>query len=184
MKRNYVFLATGFEEIEAIATIDVLRRAGLEVTVVSILKDRLVTGANGVTVAADVVFEGAEFGDADFLIFPGGMPGATNLHDFAPINHLIADHVARGGRIASICASPAVVLAPTGILRGKEATCYPSFEGALSQGGAHPREARVVVDGNIITANGPSSAIPFGLAIVKATAGESVAKDIATGMLC
>ncbi len=183
MKRNYIFLATGFEEIEALATADVLRRAGMEVTIVSISKDRLVTGANGITAAADILMAGCDFSDADWLICPGGMPGAENLHRCAELNDLLVRHYEAGGHVAAICAAPAVVLAPLGILKGKDATCYPSFEPALEAGGANHKAERVVRDGNVITGNGPSSAIKFGLAIVGATKGAEVEQSLAEGML-
>ena len=184
MKKSFVFLATGFEEIEALATVDVLRRAGSEVTVVSIYKDRMVTGAHGITVAADVVMAGADFSDCDWLICPGGMPGSEHLAKFEPLTELLKQHNANGGRIAAICAAPAVVLAPLGILDGKKATCYPGFENALAQGGATPVDNRVVVDGNVVTGNGPSSAIPFALTIVKETLGGATSNDVSDGMLC
>lgn len=184
MKRSYIFLATGFEETEALATVDVLRRAGIEITLVSIYKDRMVTGAHGITVAADVVMAGADFSDADWLICPGGMPGAEHLSKFEPLTELLKKHNAEGGRIAAICAAPAVVLAPLGILNGKKATCYPGFEDGIARGGATPQDDRVVTDGNIVTGNGPSSAIPFALAIVKETLGQQTANDVSDGMLC
>lgn len=183
MKRSYIFLATGFEEIEALATADVLRRCGMQVSLVSVLKDRLVTGANGITVAADFVFGADECADADWLICPGGMPGAANLYEFAPLAALLRDHAACGGRTAAICAAPAVVLSQLGILKGRNATCYPGFEDLMVQGGAQPQAARVVVDGNIVTANGPSSAIPFALKIAELTVGKKAADDVAQGML-
>lgn len=183
MKRSYIFLATGFEEIEALATADVLRRCGMEVTIVAIHKDRLVTGANGITAAADVVMAGADLADADWLICPGGMPGATNLFNDAALVDALRAHAAKGGRIAAICAAPAVVLAQAGLLKGRKATCYPGFEQMLEQGGATPTAGRVVEDGQFITANGPSSAIPFALAIAAATVGAATAKQVADGML-
>ncbi len=183
MKRSYIFLATGFEEIEALATADVLRRAGMEVTLVSIYKDRMVTGANGITVAADIVFPAGEYDDADWLICPGGMPGAENLVRFEPLTELLKKHFAAGGHVAAICAAPAVVLSQLGILAGKTATCYPGFEPMLAQAGAKATGKRVEHDGNIITGNGPSSAIPFALAIAAATVGQSKADEVSTGML-
>lgn len=183
MKRSYIFLATGFEEIEALATVDVLRRAGMELTVVSISDNRMVTGAHGITVAADVVMAGCDFADADWLICPGGMPGAQNLVDNSDLAALLRTHADNGGRIAAICAAPAVVLARLGILKGKTATCYPGFEEGLRDGGATHVDKRVVVDGNVITGNGPSSAIPFALAIAEAAAGKQVADEVASGML-
>lgn len=183
MKRSYIFLATGFEEIEALATADVLRRAGMEVTLVSIYKDRMVTGAHGVTVAADVVIAGCDFSDADWLICPGGMPGAKNLVDNSELAALLKSHCTAGGRVAAICAAPAVVLASLGLLEGRNATCYPGFEDMMTAAGAKAKDARVVVDGNIITGNGPSSAVPFALAIAEATVVKSAAADVAAGML-
>lgn len=180
---SFLFLADGFEEIEALATIDVLRRADIDVTTVSIKHDAVVTGAHGIPVVADVTFKQADFGGADWLILPGGMPGASHLHDFGALGDLLRVHAGKG-RIAAICASPAVVLAPTGLLDGRRATCYPGFETALVAAGAiHVADSRVVTDGNIVTANGPSSAIPFALEIVRLTKGDKVAADVAAGML-
>ena len=183
MKRSYIFLATGFEEIEALATADVLRRAGMEVTLVSIYKDRMVTGANGITVAADVVFDGVDYTDAGWLICPGGMPGAENLVRCEPLADLLKNHVAAGGRVAAICAAPAVVLSQLGILDGKTATCYPGFEPMLEKAGATATGHRVERDGKILPGNGPSSAIPFALAIAAATVGDAKAGEVADGML-
>lgn len=183
MKRSYIFLATGFEEIEALATADVLRRAGMEVTLVSIYEDRMVTGANGITVAADIVFKAADYSDADWLICPGGMPGSENLVKYAPLAALLKEHFDKGGRIAAICAAPAVVLSQLGLLDGKTATCYPGFEKMLADAGAKATGNRVEHDGNIITGNGPSSAIPFALAIAAATVGSATAKTVSDGML-
>lgn len=183
MNRSYIFLATGFEEIEAIATADVLRRAGMEVSLVAIHKDRLVTGAHGITVAADMILAGADLSDADWLICPGGMPGAEHLYKDAALAAALKAHAAAGRHIAAICAAPAVVLAQLGLLKGKNATCYPGFEDMLRAGGANHMAERVVKDGNIITANGPSSAIPFALAIVAEALDEAAARTVAQGML-
>ena len=181
--KNFLFLADGFEEIEALATVDILRRAGMDVTTVSIKHDHIVKGAHGVPVVADVTFKEADFNGSDWLILPGGMPGASHLHEFGALNDLLKVHATKG-RIAAICASPAVVLAPTGLLNGKKATCYPGFEDALVQGGAEPQNERVVVAGNILTANGPASATPFALEIIRLTKGHEAAAQVAEGMLC
>lgn len=183
MKRSFIFLATGFEEIEALGTVDVLRRAGMEVTIVSISKDRMVTGAHGITVAADVVMAGADFAEADWLILPGGLPGAEHLAHDATLTTLLKDHYANGGRVAAICASPGMVLAPLGLLKDKKATAYPGFEDALTQHGATATKERVAVDGRIITANGPASTFAFALAIAAETVGKETAQNIAQGML-
>lgn len=183
MKRSYLFLATGFEEIEALATVDVLRRAGMQVTIVSIYKERQVTGAHGITAVADEVLAGVDLTDADWLIFPGGMPGSENLYRDETLMAALRQHAAQGGRIAAICAAPAVVLAQAGVLQGHDATCYPGFEPLMKQHGAKPVEGRVVIDGNIITGNGPSSALPFAYAIARATVGQETAKQVSDGML-
>lgn len=183
MKRSYIFLATGFEETEALATVDVLRRAEMEITIVAIHKDRLVTGSHGITVAADEIMAGADLKDADWFIFPGGLPGATNLAKDTAMAKALKAHFEKGGRIAAICASPGVVLAPLGILDGKKATVYPGFEDALEKGGATPVNNRVVVDGKVITGNGPSSTLPFAYAIVEATLGAEKAKEVSDAML-
>lgn len=182
--KNFLFLADGFEEIEALATVDVLRRAGMELYTVSIKHEPFVTGAHGLTVAADLTFKEADFSGSEWLILPGGMPGASNLHEFGALNDLLKVHASKG-RIAAICASPAVVLAATGLLEGRRATCYPGFETALIAAGAeYVSDQRVVTDGNIVTANGPSSAIPFALRIAELTQGEATVREVAAGMLC
>lgn len=180
MKTSFLFLADGFEEIEALATVDILRRAGVVVNTVSIYTRRHVTGAHGIEVTADITFKEADFAGSDWLILPGGMPGASNLFAFEPLTDLLKIH---HGRIAAICAAPAVILAPLGLLKGLEATCYPGFEGACKEGDAVMKNQRVVVTERIITANGPSSAIPFALAIVEETLGKAVANEVAGGML-
>lgn len=184
MKESYLFLADGFEEIEALATVDVLRRANVNVTVVSIYEHDTVNGAHGIGVVADEVFSECEFDNADWLILPGGLPGADNLVAYKPLAELLKKHYKAGGRIAAICASPGVVLAPLGIVNGKNATVYPGFESKLEAGGAHPTGERVTVDGNVTTGNGPASAVPFALKIVEQTVGKEVADQVASGMLC
>lgn len=184
MKKSYIFLADGFEETEAIATTDILRRAGVNIITVSINDSALVTGSHGITIAADAPFTDVrDFNDADWLILPGGMPGSTNLAAFAPVCELLKTHAADGGNVAAICAAPSVVLAPLGVLKGKNATCYPGFEDACKKNGAKMKDAPVVVDGNIITANGPASALLFALAIVKAVCGEEKTQEVGAGLL-
>ncbi len=185
MKESFVFLANGFEEIEALATVDVLRRAGMDITTVSIHDGLTVTGAHGIPVTADATISDVDTtGGIDWLICPGGMPGAEHLANCRQLTDLLKKHHSENGRIAAICAAPAVVLAPLGILSGKKATCYPGFENALAQGDATATGNRVETDGNVITGNGPSSAIPFALAIVKETLGQAVCNDVSDGMLC
>ncbi len=178
--KNFLFLADGFEEIEALATVDILRRAGMDVKTVSINPGKDVTGAHGVVVKADLTFKEADFGGSDWLITPGGMPGAQNLHDFAPLMDLLKIH---HGRLASICASPSLVLAPAGVLKGVAATCYPGMEQGLKDGGAVVEDRSVVATERIITGHGPGATFVFALAIVAATLGESHAREVAAAML-
>lgn len=182
MHRSFIFLAEGFEEIEAITPIDVLRRAGMDIKSVSITDSRHVTGAHGITVTADLTFKEADFDGAEWLIIPGGLPGATNLHSFDALNDLLKVHSTKG-KIAAICASPAMVLAPLGILDGKEATGYPGTEPALREGGAVVRDVPVMALDNIITGNGPSAALRFALAIVANSMGEAHAQEVGGAML-
>jgi 4-methyl-5(b-hydroxyethyl)-thiazole monophosphate biosynthesis len=127
-----------------------------------------------------LLFSKTNFANAEWLILPGGMPGATNLSEFAPLNSLLISHAQRG-KIAAICAAPAVVLAPLGLLDDKEATCYPGFEKLMPK--AIRRDSPVIALNNIITANGPSSALRFALAIVANSMGDEVAQEVGSGML-
>lgn len=180
MAKSYLFLADGFEEIEALTTVDLLRRGGMEVITVSIADNPLVTGANGITAKADALFADTDFTDAEWLIVPGGMPGAANLAEFDPLSSLLKLHAAHG-KIAAICAAPAVVLYPLGLLDGLTATCYPGFEAQCPK--TEMTGQRVVAHDRIITANGPSSAFPFALAILENSKGGDVARQIGAGTL-
>lgn len=184
MAEAYVFLADGFEEVEALTPVDLLRRAGVEVATISVNGSNIVTGAHGVPVVADEIFEEASgLADALMLVCPGGMPGASNLAAHPGLCDLLAKQHAAHRYVAAICAAPAVTLAPLGILNGLEATCYPGFESGLKEGGATPKGQRVVKADKVITANGPSSAIPFALALVEALKGPQTAADVAAGIL-
>ena len=180
---SFIFLADGFEEVEALTVVDVMRRAGMAIRTVSITENRRVVGAHGIPVEADMTFKEADFADAEWLICPGGMPGAENLHSFNALNDLLKVHHMHPGKIAAICAAPAVVLAPLGLLDGVDATCYPGFEEACRKHGAHMVDKRVVIADNIVTANGPSSALLFALTIVGQSTGEAHAREVAAGML-
>lgn len=181
MKTSYIFLAEGFEEVEALTVVDVLRRAGMEIKTVSITPLHNVRGAHGIEVNVDCLFDEADYSKAEWLICPGGLPGSTNLAAFTPLGELLKKH--RRG-IAAICAAPGVVLAPLGLLDGKDATCYPGFEEACRLGGADIKEgAGVVALDNLITAAGPALAMPFALAIVAAARGRVIASEVAAGML-
>ncbi|MDE5796184.1 MAG: DJ-1/PfpI family protein [Muribaculaceae bacterium] len=182
MKESFVFLAEGFEEVEALTAIDVMRRAGMPVKTVSITAALQVTGAHGVTVNADVLFDNTLFSDPAWLVLPGGMPGATNLHNFAPLQGLLRRQAADAhGRIAAICASPAVVLGQLGLLKGHKATCYPGFENMLE--GAELDTAPVVTDDKFVLGNGPANSLLWALSIVKEELGAHKANEVANGML-
>lgn len=180
MNTSYVFLAPGFEEVEALTVVDVMRRAGMDVVTVSITASDIVTGSHGIPVKADKIYDKTDFILPEWLILPGGMPGATNLAAFEPLSTLLKNQ-ALSGKIAAICASPAVVLAPLGILDGKEATCYPGFENQMTK--AIHRDAPVIALDRIITGNGPAAAMRFALAIVANSMGEGVAQEVGSGML-
>lgn len=182
MKESFVFLAEGFEEIEALTVIDLLRRAGMPVKTVSITTALQVTGAHGVTVSADVLFDNTLFADAEWLILPGGMPGASNLYEFAPLTGLLKSQLeSKDGRVAAICASPAVVLGQLGLLKGEKATCYPGFENMLE--GAEVVDAPVVKSGRFVLGNGPANAMLWALGIIEETMGSAEAIKVANGLL-
>ncbi len=181
MKESYVFLADGFEEIEALSVIDILRRAEIPVKTVSITSSLQVHGAHGVTVNADVLYDNTLFADPLWLILPGGLPGATNLYEFAPLQGLLEQQKASAeGRIAAICAAPAEVLGRMGLLKGEKATCYPGFEEKLN---CEAVDEPVVVSGKFVTGNGPGNAIPWALKIVEETLGHEAMLKVANGML-
>lgn len=182
MKESFLFLAEGFEEIEALTAVDVLRRAGIPVKTVSITSSPLVTGAHGITVKADVLYDATHFTDPAWLILPGGLPGADNLHDYAPLLGLLRGQAESGkGRIAAICAAPAVVLGVEGLLEGRCATCYPGFEGKLR--GADYVDRPVVYDDKFVLGNGPASALKWALTIVEKELGEEKMFNVANQML-
>lgn len=182
MKESYVFLADGLEEVEALTPVDVLRRGGVSVKTVSITSSLQVTGAHGVSVVADVIWNNSLFQDPKWLILPGGMPGAANLYEFAPLQGLLRQqYESKDGRIAAICASPAVILGQMGLLKGRKATCYPGMEDLME--GAKPVDKRVTVDNKFVLGNGPSSALPWALAILKEECGEVKSNNVANAML-
>ena len=182
MRESFLFLADGFEEVEALTAVDVLRRAGMPVKTVSITSSQLVTGAHGITVKADVIYDSTLFKNPAWLILPGGLPGADNLHDFAPLTGLLRQQFdSHDGRIAAICAAPAVVLGAEGLLKGRTVTCYPGFEDKL--GGARYVDTPVVSDDKFVLGNGPASALPWALAIVAKELGEAKSFSIANQML-
>ncbi len=180
MAKVYVFLADGFEDVEALIPIDVLRRGGVEVITVSTTDFPLVESAHGVAIEADLQFEQCDFADADLLMLPGGMPGAANLYAHEGVCKAVCDQAAAGKKVSAICAAPAVVLAPLGLLEGKRATCYPGFEQALE--GATYTGDLVTVDGNITTAEGPAAAFPYAYELLSQLVNKQVSDQVAEGM--
>jgi len=180
MKKVFIFLAEGFEETEAIATLDVMLRGGLDVISVSVTGNLLVTGAHGIAVNADTLFEKANLSLGDMLVLPGGMPGASNLNAHAGLKSALEQYAANGKKIAAICAAP-LVFGGLGLLQGKKATVYPGYESTLK--GATYINSPVVKDENIITGRGPGFAFQFGLAIVEDLQGKAKADEVAEGLL-
>ena len=180
MAKVYVFLADGFEDVEALIPIDVLRRGGVEVVTVSTTEFPLVESAHGVNIEADIQFEQSDYEDADLIMLPGGMPGASNLFAHEGVCKVVMNQFAAGKKVAAICAAPAVVLAQLGILDGKKATCYPGFEQALED--AKYTGDLVTVDGNVTTGEGPAAAFPFAYELLSQLVNKQTADQIAEGM--
>lgn len=180
MKKAIVFLANGFEEMEATGTVDVLRRGGIDTKTVSITNERKVIGAHNMEYTADCVFTETDFSDADALILPGGMPGSSNLNDCEPLKELLIEHYKKEKIVAAICAAP-LVLGGLGLLKGRRATCYPGFEPKLI--GATVTGEAVEIDGNVITGRGPGLVFNFGLALVAVLKSDAVAEEVAAGLL-
>ena len=180
MKTIFVFLAEGFEEIEALTPVDVLRRAGLVVQTVSIMDEQVVAGAHGVPVLADKMFAEINPEDAEMILLPGGLPGATNLDAHEGLGQLISDFAKAEKPLAAICAAP-LVFGNRGLLQGKKATCYPGFETYLQ--GAEYTAALVEKDANFITGIGPGAAMEFAFAIVERYCGIDKVNELKQGMM-
>ena len=178
-KSVLVPLLEGFEEIEAVTIIDVLRRAGVSVIVAS-ARAGAVAGSHGIAITADVALDAVDAADLRMIALPGGMPGAANLAADPQVQHLIESLRARDQYTCAICAGP-IALGAAGVLEGRTATCYPGFEGGLS--GARAVEDRVVVDGKIVTSRGPGTALEFALTLVGLLAGPEVERELHQGML-
>ena len=185
MKGVYIFLANGFEEIEALATLDVLRRGGVDVKTVSVLYDKFVTGSHKTTVVADMTYgefkaevqlDGTD--ESDVMIFPGSMPGTRNLAENGEIINFMRLHYAEGGAVAAICAAPGLVVSQLPSLQGKHFTCFDGFEDApVARGGVYEKKP-AVRDGNLITGRGAGCAVEFGLAILAHLKGEEAAAAV------
>lgn len=176
MAKTVIFLADGFEEIEALTVVDLLRRAGIDISMVSVMGRKDVTGSHRIKVEADEVIEDAGFDDVDMLILPGGMPGTSNLFGCEALKEKIREFNDNNKLLAAICAAP-TVYGRMGLLEGKKACCYPGCEGDLK--GADVQTTEVTKDGNFITSRGMGTAIPFGLAIIKQFQGKEAAASMA-----
>lgn len=176
MGKVYVFLADGFEEIEALAVVDLLRRAGVETDMVSVTGKKSVCGSHKITVGADLLFEEADFSDAQILTLPGGMPGTKALAAHEGLAALLKKADKEGVRLAAICAAP-TVLGGLGLLKDRRAVCYPGMEDGLT--GAKACTDRVVTDGHITTSRGMGTAVDFGLELVRCLLGEAQAQELA-----
>lgn len=176
MSRVLLPLAEGFEEIEAVTVIDVLRRAGIEVCAAS-LGARRVTGSHGITLEADATLDEAQARDFDMIVLPGGMPGAANLEKDARVIALLEEFAASGRHTAAICAAPGV-LAHAGLLAGRSATSFPGFLAAHSAPGLKLLTDAVVTDGKVVTSRSAGTAMEFALTLVEALEGAGKRREV------
>lgn len=176
MKNIAVHLAEGFEEIEAISIIDVLRRAEFSVNIVSVTGNFVVTGSHNIKIMADSLFDSVDYNLIDMIVLPGGMPGSKNLNNHEGLKQQILTFYENGKHLGAICAAP-LVFGNLGILKGKKATCYPGFEEELE--GAILSKKNVEQAGTIVTGKGAGVAIEFALKIVKMLNGKELAKELA-----
>jgi len=175
----YILLADGFEEIEALTVVDILRRANVDIKMVSVEDGNSVTGAHGIIVQADISIDMVQKSKMEMLILPGGLPGTDNLEGSAEVINLISYANENGKYIAAICAAPKI-LGRLNLLNGKSAICYPGYEGELI--GAKIIEKGVVIDENIITAKAAGTAHSFAFAIVEVLCNKQMAQDISKKM--
>lgn len=178
-KKVVVPIAQGVEEIEAVTVIDILRRAGIEVTVAGVSPDPI-SGRNGIRLVADCPIEGVDAADVDMVVLPGGMQGAEHLGKCAATQRLLKEAAQQGKYLAAICAAP-TVLAGLGLIAGKQVTSHPSVAGKL--GRVAYREDRVVIDGRIITSRGPGTAMEFAMTLVEILAGKEKVAEVNRGVL-
>ena len=175
MKRIWAFLAEGFEEVEALTVVDILRRAKYEVTTVSITEDLFVTSSHNVVIKADKKMTELESELPDVVFLPGGMPGTLNLGAHEGLKYIILNATEAGKIMAAVCAAPSVY-GEMGLLKGRKATCYPGFEDKLL--GAEYQDEQVVVDGTFVTSQGMGTCIPLGLKLVELLSSEEMAAQI------
>ncbi len=179
MKKIYVFLADGFEEVEALTVVDLLRRAQCDVSMVSVSGNQMVHSAHGIDIKADCLFD-AVTDDADMLVLPGGLQGTANLKKHTGLSALVSNYNKAGKFVTAICAGP-TVLGHFGLLTNKKACCYPNMEDGLL--GADVSYDPVTVDGNIITGRGLGVAIPFALKLIEVLVGPEVSANVKTSIV-
>lgn len=180
MSKVYTFFATGYEEVEALTVVDLLRRAGVEVNMVSVTGEDSVTGSHGISINMDSKFDDNDYNDGDLFFLPGGMPGTTNLLAHEGLCKLLVAKCEEGKRLAAVCAAPSVY-GQLNLLNGKCATCYPGFEDKLV--GAKVLTDSVVTDGNITTSRGMGTSIDLGLELITLLCGEEKAMTIGKGII-
>ena len=176
MKKVYVYLAEGFEEVEAITPVDMLRRAGAQVVTAAVGKKLEVTGAHGITVTADALADCIDIQDADMIVLPGGCPGYENLAASESVAKAVEYMVSNEKYVAAICGAPAAILGPRGYLKNKRATCYPGMEEEL--GCKRLWNGSVCVDGNIITSRSAGTAMSFAIVLVRELLGDTAASKL------
>jgi len=175
MSKAVIWLADGMEECEALLTVDLLRRARVEVVTASVSGRRELVSSHGISLRADVLAEEADYASADLVVLPGGIPGTPNLEACETVTRVTADFFNSGKRVAAICAAPSI-LGHLGLLRGRRATANIHFRDQLD--GAEVLDQEVVTDGNLTTAFGLGAAIPFALELVRQLAGEAEAARV------
>jgi len=176
MAKALVFLASGFEEIETVTIVDVLRRADVDVTVAG-LAPNVVEGKHGMRIVPDKSIDDVSVEDFDAFVVPGGNPGYKNLRNDPRVINMVKKAFNSNKLVAAICAGPAV-LSDAGILNGKACTIYPGMEDELRKGGGKPKQDMVVVDGTIITSRGPATALPFAIKLAEKMVGKQVAENV------
>lgn len=175
MKKAVMFFATGFEEVEALMTVDLLRRGGVDIKMASVTDAMTVTGSHDIQVGMDTTLAQLDMEEMDAVIIPGGMPGTNNLGASERVCQVLKDMNQKGKLVAAICAAPSV-LGACGILKGKRATCYPGFEEKLE--GAEFVDEMAVVDENVVTSRGLGTSMEFGLALVEQLVSTEKAEEV------
>ncbi|MEE8886290.1 MAG: DJ-1 family glyoxalase III [Eubacteriales bacterium] len=180
MAKVFSFWADGLEEVEALTPVDVLRRAGNDVTTVSIMGRKTIHGSHGIDVAADQLFEETDFSAGDLFILPGGGKGTQLLSEYEPLMKLLKEKYGAGKNVAAICAAPSI-FGKLGIVQGRKAVVYPGMENTLT--GADPQDVPAITDGNVTTGHGPGASFDFAFELVRLMNGEKAAKQLKEQMV-